>query len=69
MSSPLGPTLANIFLCQYKKIWFNQCPSQFKLVIYRRYVDDIFLLFKFKEQLKLFVNYMNSKHKNIKSTF
>ena len=50
MSSPLGPTLANIFLCQYKKIWFNQCPSQFKLVIYRRYVDDIFLLFKFKEQ-------------------
>ena len=29
----------------------------------------IFLLFKSKEHLKWFVNYMNSKHKNIKFTF
>ena len=38
-------------------------------VVYRRYVDDIFVLFKSKEHLKLFVSYMNSKHKNIKFTF
>ena len=36
---------------------------------YRRYVDDIFVLFKSKEYLKLFVNYMNSKLKNVKFTF
>ena len=38
-------------------------------MVYKRYVDDIFLLFKSKEHLKLFVNYMNSKHSNIKFTF
>ena len=43
--------------------------SQFKTVVYRRYVDDIFVLFKSKEHLKLFVSYMNSKHKNMKFTF
>ena len=69
MGSPLGPTLANASLCHYEKNWLNECPSQFKPVVYRRYVDDIFVLFKSKEHLKLFVNYMNSKHKNIKFTF
>ena len=67
--SPLGPTLANAFLCHYEKIWLNECPSQFKPVIYKRCVDDIFVLFKSKEHLKFFVNYMNSKHRNIKFTF
>ena len=69
MDLALGPILANTFLCHYDKIWLIECPSQFKPVVYRRYVDDIFVLFKSKEHLKLFVNYMNSKHKNIKFTF
>ena len=69
MDSPLGPTLANAFLCHYEKIWLNECLSQFKTVVYKRYVDDIYVLFKSKEHLKLFVNYMNSKHRNIKFTF
>ena len=69
MGSSLGPTLTNAFLCHYEKIWLNECPSQFKPVVYRRYVVDIFVLFKSKEHLKLFVNYMNSKHRNIKFTF
>ena len=34
MGSPLGPTLANAFLCHYEKIWLNECP-QFKPVVYR----------------------------------
>ena len=54
MGSPLGPTLANVFLCHYEKIWLNECPSQFKPVVYKRYVDDIFVLFKSKEHLKTF---------------
>ena len=67
MGLPLGPTLANDSLCHYEKNWLNEYSSQFKPVIYRRYVDDILVLFK--EHLKLFVNYMNLKHKNIKFTF
>ena len=54
MGSPLCPTLANSFLCHYEKIWFDECPSQFKPVVYKRYVDDIFVLFKSKEHLKNF---------------
>ena len=69
IGSSLGPTLANAFLCHCEENLLNECPSQFKLVVYRRYVDDIFVLFNSKEHLKLFVNYMNSKHKNIKFTF
>ena len=65
----LGPTLANAFPCHYEKIWLNECLSQFKPVVYRRYIDHIFVLLKSKEHLKLFVSYMNSKHKNIKLAF
>ena len=36
-----------------EKIWLNECPSQFKPVVFRRYVNDIFVLFKSKEHLKL----------------
>ena len=69
MGSPLGPTLATAFLCHFEKNWLNECPSQFKPVVYKRYVDDIFVLFKSKEHLKLFVSYMNLKYKNIKFIF
>ena len=69
MCSLLDPTLVNAFLFHHEKIWLNECSSQFKSVAYRRYVDVIFALFKSKEHLKLFVNYINSKHKNIKCTF
>ena len=36
MGSPLGPTLANAFLCHYEKIWLNECLSQFKPAVYKR---------------------------------
>ena len=34
MGSPLGPTLANAFLCHYEKEWLDNCPIHFKPVIY-----------------------------------
>ena len=46
MGSPLGLTLPNAFLCYHGKICFQNCPSEFKPVIYRRYVDDTFLLLR-----------------------
>ena len=42
MGSPLGPTLANAIICHYEKNWLNECPSQFKHVVYWRYLT-IFL--------------------------
>ena len=68
MGSPLGPTLSNVFLCYHEKMWLQNCPSEFKPVIYRRYVDDIFLLFRMKHHIEKFRNYLNRQHKNIKFT-
>ncbi len=68
MGSPLGPTLANAFLCHYESIWLNQCPPSFKPIFYRRYVDDTFLLFKSEEHIQQFLVYLNACHKSIKFT-
>ena len=46
MGSPLGPSLANAFLCHHETKWLNYCPNKFKPVLYKRYVDGIFVLFK-----------------------
>ena len=48
--------------------WLNECPDEFKPVYYRRYVDDIFVLFRSPVHLEKFQNYLNSKHRNIRFT-
>ena len=69
MGSPLGPSLANAFLCHYERIWLDNCPMEFKPVFYRRYADDVFALFSSPEHVQLFKNYLNSQHVNISFTF
>ena len=69
MGSPLGPSLANAFLCHYEKLWLDSCPLKLKPVVYRRYVDDIFVLFKSKDYLGLFATYMDTRLTNLKFTF
>ena len=68
IGSRLGPTLANVFLYYHEKIWLQNCPSEFKPVIYRKYVDDTFLRFRSKHHIEKFRNYLNRQHKNIKFT-
>ena len=46
MGSPLGPTMANVFLSFYEGKWLEQCPKEFKPAFYRRYVDGIFVFFE-----------------------
>ena len=45
MVSPLGPSRSNVFSCFHEQIWLNNCPVDFKLVYFGRYVDDVFSLF------------------------
>ena len=69
MGSPLGPTMANVFLSFYEVKWLEQCPNEFKPVFYTRYVDDIFDLFKFTEHLSKFRDYFNTCHQNMSFSF
>ena len=68
MGSPLGPKLANIFLCYHEKKWLRDCPEEFKPITYRRYVDDTFLLFSDESHIEKFQNYLNEQHININFT-
>lgn len=68
MGNPLGPTFANIFLCHHECIWLENCPTEFKPRMYRRYIDDVFLLFRNHDHVGKFLDYLNSKHPNIKFT-
>ena len=45
MGSPLGPVIANAFMCHHEETWLRDCPSDFKPVMYKRYVDDCFFYF------------------------
>ena len=61
MSSPLGPSLPNAFLAHCEQIWFNYCQDELKPVYYKRYVDDIFVLFWSPQHLEKFNEYLNTK--------
>lgn len=64
----LTPTLADIFLCFHEQNWLANCPIEFKPVLYKRYVDDTFTLFRSPDHITLFKNYINSQHSSIKFT-
>ena len=68
VGSPLGPLFANIFMCFHEKSWLHNCPSVFKPLLYRRYADDYFLLFKSLNHVPLFLSYFNRQHPNISFT-
>ena len=68
MGNPLGPTLANLFLCHHETNWLSNCPLEFKPVLYRRYIDDTFLLFRDISHIDKFLNYINSQHSSIQFT-
>jgi len=68
MGSPLGPAFANSFLSFHEQNWLNACPPEFKPTVYKRYVDDCFLIFNHQSQATLFLDYLNTKHRNITFT-
>ena len=49
-------------------IWLENCPQECKPVYYRRYIDDIFLLFTSPDHSVKFQEYLNKQHINLKFT-
>ena len=45
MGSPLGPVLANLFMGYHEKKWLQEF-NKGKVLMYKRYVDDIFCMFR-----------------------
>ena len=60
--------MANIFLSHHEKNWLNKFPIKLKPSFYRRYVDDIFVLFESSESADFFREYISSKDQNINLT-
>ena len=61
--------MANVLLSFYEMKWVEQWPNKFKPVFYRRYVDDIFVLFESVEQLSKFETNINTSHPNMSFSF
>ena len=53
---------------EHKWLVHKKCPLQFRPKYYRRYVDDIFLMFESRDHVKKFLKYINSRHPNIQFT-
>ena len=45
--------------------YLDECSLDFKPILYRRYVDDTFCLFKSPEHIDLFLQYISGFHPNI----
>ena len=52
----------------YEKQWLKEI-NFCKVLLYRRYVDDIICLFNCEVDAMKFFDYLNSRHPNIKFTF
>ena len=65
MGSPLGPTLANLFMAHLEKEWMKEeCSPKH----YCRYVDDIFCVFESMQSHNDFLKFLNTRHPNLKFT-
>ena len=69
MGSSMSLALANIFVCNYEDIWLRNCSLECKPSYYKRYADNIFVLFKSEIQVELFKIFINTGHSKIKFTF
>ena len=65
MGSPLGPALANSFMCSFENKYLKKCPHGLKSVFYRCYVNNIFVLFSSLNHAKKFKKYLPSKFPKI----
>ena len=68
MGNPVSATFANIFMCHHEEKWLTNCPNEFKPLLYKRYVDDTFLIFEKEEHITPFFNYLNAQHEKINFT-
>ena len=67
MGSPLGHVLANLLMDYHEKKWLQELDKG-KILIYKRYVDDVFCMFGNEKDAEKFFEFLNCQHKNMKFT-
>jgi hypothetical protein len=67
MGSPLGPTFAEMFMAHFEEKYMDAIKEH-GVVLWLRFVDDILLFFKDISKSTELLEYLNSKHPNIKFT-
>ena len=67
MGSPLGPVMANIFMCELERKALEQYNGTLPS-LYRRYVDDTFLVFNTRSDMLSFFKWMNKQDPSITFT-
>ena len=66
MDSPLGSSLANIFVGYYETLLFKRVN---KPLMYYRYVDDTFAVFNDEDECNEFFSHLNPLHPSLRFTF
>lgn len=54
-----GPCYANTFLYCHEQAGLNNCTSNYKTILYRRYMDGTFLLFSDPSHINRFLSWLN----------
>ena len=67
MGFPLGPVLVNLFMGYHEKKWLQEFDKG-KVLMYNRYVDDIYCMFEKEKDAETIFEFINRHHKNIKFT-
>ena len=63
----MAPTAANLFMAKFEESLLTKCPWTIRREFWRRYIDDIFLLWTAPaEELTKFEEWANSLHPTIK---
>lgn len=65
MGSPLGPTLADVFMAKIEQDASHRINE---LLLYKRYLDDILIVAHNREQIKSLFDFLNTLHPSIKFT-
>ena len=67
MGSPLGPSLANLFVGYNEQKWLELDHGRL-VKFYRRYVDDTFCMFENEHPALTFLDFLNSQQTNLNFT-
>lgn len=70
MGATCAPSIANLFMARYEERWFQVNPYQSHIKLWKRFIDDVFVLWEgTSQQFELFFNWLNTCDTNIQFTY